>query len=342
MSKMQCIPSLQLDAAVVGEKHCFDAWREAVRAVYDVNPAGETQSTSESVKAWLLSDLVFSDVKFSSQTFNHDRRLSMGSNFLSLQLYRYGGSKGVLGEKSWQVSPGDIHLFDFSREFYSTASESSVIGVVIPHECVGFDPARHPGHMVFSGRTALGKFLTNTLFALFDDLPQVRAAEADDLSKGFCGLLQGLLLQKMKDGKSDQSRRDERRNEMLSYLNRNLADPGLGVEHLCRTFNISRPSVYREFAQTGGVANYITQRRLERAYYQFVSVAEGDRRIKEVAYGVGFNDPAHFSRLFRRRFGITPKQAASLDGAVRSNELQGKNQHHDINFGQLSDWLQSI
>ncbi|MBG6166486.1 AraC-like DNA-binding protein [Labrenzia sp. EL_13] len=343
MSSGSPIPSIHLDASVVGEKHCYDAWREAVRAVYDVNPSSDRESTTESVKAWLLNDLIFSDVSFSSQAFSHDNRLSLDSNFLSLQLYRYGGSQGLLGENSWQIAPGDIHIFDFSREFYSTASDSSVIGVVIPHEYIGYDPTRHPPHMVFRGSTSMGTFLTNTLLALFDELPSVKTEDADDLSKGFCGLLEGLLKPQDPSGAKERKSREDRRNEMRSYLNRNLSDPNLGVGDLCQQFNMSRPSVYREFAETGGVANYIVQRRLERAYYQLASVPEGVRRIKEVAYGVGFNDPAHFSRLFRRRFGITPGQAASLNGAKRLTRLQQElPKSGRVNFGQLSEWLQSI
>jgi len=33
-----------------------------------------------------------------------------------------------------------------------------------------------------------------------------------------------------------------------------------------------------------------------------------NRSVSEVAYSWGFNDPAHFSRTFRSRFGISPTQ----------------------------------
>ncbi|WP_346908046.1 helix-turn-helix domain-containing protein [uncultured Roseibium sp.] len=342
MTDNTSIPSLHLDASIVGDEYCFDAWREAVRSVYDVNPLADGSSTRESVTAWLMNGLIFTDVEFSAQTFSHGARLAQDTNFISLQLYKKGGSKGLIEDQSWQLSPGDIHVYDFSREFYSSACDSNVVGVVIPHEKIGYDPALHPGHMVFSHDTGIGRFLANTLRALLDQLPDIKKDEEEDLASGFCGLMENVLVSGSPLGPSEEKKRDERRKEMQAYINRNLATPELGVAHLCRIFNISRPSVYREFAQYGGVANYITMRRLERAFYQLISVPFGQRRIKEVAYGVGFSDPAHFSRLFRQRFGMTPMEATNLRGGRHFKEAQSPISHNTINYGQLSAWLQSI
>lgn len=337
------IPSLQLDVDTVGEEDCYDAWREAVRAVYDVEP-GSTgpSSATESVKAWLLKDLIFSDVQFSAQSFRHHSILSKNSNYLSLQLYRTGGSSGLLHDQAWDIAPGDIHIFDFSREFYSNSMRSSVLGVVIPHHIIGFDPAQHDEHVVYPGKSPVGRFLANALRGLFDQLPRADKTSADQLSEGFCGLLQGMLsLGKHSDAR-DVDRQEERRKDLRAFVDRHICDTALGVEFLCRQFNISRPSLYREFAASGGVANYITQRRLERAYYQLASAPEGYKPIKDIAYGVGFGDPGHFSRLFRRRFGLTPKEAASLDHGKRMIRFQPTKSEKQINFGLLSDWIHGI
>ncbi|MDA4845892.1 helix-turn-helix domain-containing protein [Hoeflea poritis] len=336
------VPSIQLDATVVGAKHCYDAWRESVRAVYDVEPAADVKSTTESIKAWLLKELIFSDVSFSPQQFRHCRRLAKDSNYISLQIYKSGRCLGTAGDQTWQVAPGDVHIFDFSREFSSVASKSTVIGCLIPHEFVGYDPARHPAHIMFSGSTPVGQFLASTMFALLSQLPRVGISEADDLSNGFCSLLQGLIEPQLPPKEKERNAGEERRNDMRSYLDRNLSDPNLNVNHLCRVFNISRPSVYRYFAEHGGVAQYIVQRRLKRAYFQLASVPEFHGRVKEVAHGLGFNDAAHFSRLFRRKFGVTPKQAANLSSAGRLSRDRNQLREQSINFSQLSEWIQSI
>jgi AraC-like DNA-binding protein len=38
-----------------------------------------------------------------------------------------------------------------------------------------------------------------------------------------------------------------------------------------------------------------------------LSPQHSHRSIAELAYQVGFSHPSHFSRLFKRRFGMTPR-----------------------------------
>jgi AraC-like DNA-binding protein len=40
--------------------------------------------------------------------------------------------------------------------------------------------------------------------------------------------------------------------------------------------------------------------------------AERDRSVSEIAYHWGFNDAAHFSRTFKARFGMSPRDARSV------------------------------
>jgi AraC-like DNA-binding protein len=48
-------------------------------------------------------------------------------------------------------------------------------------------------------------------------------------------------------------------------------------------------------------------------------MAEGGRRVSDIAFEVGFSDLAHFYRLFRARFGDTPK---GILGSMKAPRLQ--------------------
>lgn len=336
------IPRIQLNAETVGRDHCFDAWRDAVNAVYEVEPLAEAPDNSECLMGWLLNGIVFSDVSFSPQSFRHCEKLSQDSNYLSLQIYRKGGCKGILAGEYWSAAPGEIHIFDFSREFYSKAEESNVVGVVIPHELIGYNPAIHPSHIRFSLNSPIGSYLADCFFSLFNQLENLDASEAMAISKGFCGMLEGLVLPNERVDPACQKNRKERMGDIRSYLNRNLSDPMLSADHLCRVFHISRPSLYRHFAEVGGVANYITQRRLDKACHQLMSTPASSGRVKDVASGLGFSDPSHFSRLFRQRFGMTPTEATFLERKAQTGKRQWSCGKKPINYGQLSDWLQAM
>ncbi|AHG89385.1 Helix-turn-helix, AraC domain-containing protein [Gemmatirosa kalamazoonensis] len=73
---------------------------------------------------------------------------------------------------------------------------------------------------------------------------------------------------------------------------------GVHPTHLLRTFR-------RHHGTT--VANYVRQRRIERAR---AAVAKGDRSLSMIALDAGFADQSHFTRVFRQAFGETPGQYA--------------------------------
>jgi len=49
------IPTFQLDADSLGRNHYFDAWRETVRCVYDVEPLSGDDCVQERIDGWLLA-----------------------------------------------------------------------------------------------------------------------------------------------------------------------------------------------------------------------------------------------------------------------------------------------
>ncbi|MBW8640678.1 hypothetical protein K1W69_26030 [Hoeflea sp. WL0058] len=147
MRVLDAIPSIVLDKSVGAEKDLFDAWREIVRDCYDVNPNQDVIAPSEKLKEWLVDSLIFSDVCISSQSFSrHHDHHKTASDYLSLQIYTKGERRGIVNEESSSMKPGEAHIFDFSREFHSFSGNSDVVGVVIPHDAIGYDPGRHPAY----------------------------------------------------------------------------------------------------------------------------------------------------------------------------------------------------
>ena len=69
---------------------------------------------------------------------------------------------------------------------------------------------------------------------------------------------------------------------------------------------ISQRYLQRLLQETGkSFTERVNELRLERAFA--LLAADGDRRVSDIAFEVGFSDLAHFYRLFKSRFGDTPK-----------------------------------
>ncbi len=105
---------------------------------------------------------------------------------------------------------------------------------------------------------------------------------------------------------------ESRAQAVRAYIEDNLHDAGLGIDQLCRRFATSRRTLYRMFADDGGIARYVTERRLARAFDELGAASPARGLVKGVALSLGFADQKQFGRLFRQRFAIAPSDAVGL------------------------------
>ncbi|MHA8091521.1 hybrid sensor histidine kinase/response regulator transcription factor [Aquirufa regiilacus] len=85
-----------------------------------------------------------------------------------------------------------------------------------------------------------------------------------------------------------------------------LSDPDFDVEDLEKGLDMSKMQLYRKLKNLTSLAGneFIRSIRLQQAK---VLLETGNLNISEVAYQVGFNDPAYFTRAFKKQYGRTPK-----------------------------------
>lgn len=91
-----------------------------------------------------------------------------------------------------------------------------------------------------------------------------------------------------------------------------LADRDLTPDQLCRQLGISRSSLYRLFEPVGGVSSYVRRQRLLKTR-EMLSDRADRRTISSIAEEWSFTDPSAYSRMFRKEFGITPREAREKD-----------------------------
>ncbi|OUS01041.1 AraC family transcriptional regulator [Flavobacteriales bacterium 33_180_T64] len=79
----------------------------------------------------------------------------------------------------------------------------------------------------------------------------------------------------------------------------------LTLEELAKLCHLSLSSFKREFKKefNDSPTNYIISKKLEKAKELLLMT---DLSISEIAYEVGFNDPQYFTRIFKKRGGISP------------------------------------
>ncbi|HJP79308.1 MAG TPA: helix-turn-helix domain-containing protein [Pseudonocardiaceae bacterium] len=96
---------------------------------------------------------------------------------------------------------------------------------------------------------------------------------------------------------------------ILSYLERQLADPGLSPDRIAAAHYISTRYLHKLFHEEHTtVVRWLRERRLERCRHDLRDPMQADRPVGLIAAGWGFADPAHFSRVFRAAYGSSPNE----------------------------------
>ncbi|UZE49292.1 acetamidase/formamidase family protein [Rhodopseudomonas sp. P2A-2r] len=97
-------------------------------------------------------------------------------------------------------------------------------------------------------------------------------------------------------------------HRICQTIERRLGDPDLAPARVAQAEGISERYLQKLFEGTGGFTHYLRERRLQRTWADLSNPAEAHHSISEIAYRSGFNDSAHFSRTFRHRFGLSPRE----------------------------------
>jgi AraC-like DNA-binding protein len=88
-----------------------------------------------------------------------------------------------------------------------------------------------------------------------------------------------------------------------------LADPELGLERVAAEDGISPRSLQKLFASANqSFSTYLRSRRLERCRLDLSSPICASLSISEICFRWGFNGSAHFSRAFKERYGVSPRE----------------------------------
>ena len=99
-----------------------------------------------------------------------------------------------------------------------------------------------------------------------------------------------------------------------AYIETNLGDCDLSAEQAAHAQGISRRRLDQIMRSELGVSvtAQIWNRRLEQAAADLVDPLRRSLTVFQIAFGVGFEDAAHFSRAFKTRFGSSPRDWRAL------------------------------
>ncbi|EJS96680.1 helix-turn-helix domain-containing protein [Pectobacterium wasabiae] len=96
-------------------------------------------------------------------------------------------------------------------------------------------------------------------------------------------------------------------SRIKNYIAQNLRDPSLNVEKVSEALRLSLPHLHRIFKNEPlSISHYLWSKRLDGCAKDLSDESKSQESISSVAFSWGFNDAAHFSRVFKSRYYISP------------------------------------
>lgn len=229
------------------------------------------------------------------------------TQIFSIMLQLAGSTVAVQCKRRCPLRAGEFCFIDSQQPFELevTQDSSQIMFMQMPRHAV---LGRHPylEHQTAEtcdptegGATLLRNLLVNALeFASFLDEEQRATA--------LSGIIQLL-------GMPARGRRDEmsrRVRDALAFIESQLSDRTLTADRVAKAQGISRRRLDQIMTQSLGapVTALIWMRRLTQAATDLLDPKYASRTVSEIAFAAGFEDPAHFTRAFRRRYQRAPSE----------------------------------
>lgn len=157
----------------------------------------------------------------------------------------------------------------------------------------------------------------NSLVRIVYSLMQMASNEADRLDEFGCRrvgdsliqLVRGLVSSDVDDMPGRMTPLAALHERIVEYIDSHIAQSDLSLDAIARQMGCSRRYLHRAFENEDiTLERFIWERRLEASRKALTSPETASQSISEIAFACGFNSSAHFSRAFKSRYGIAPRE----------------------------------
>lgn len=320
------------DTNVLAERYRFSYWRDAICA--HLSPSETIKRAPDGpfaarLRKVALGKMDLCDIRFSPMENRRDaeclRRMPDDDVFVALM--KSGTGRLVQDDRRALVSGGDIVIYDSARPFlWEFDHDSRMIVARIARRRM---MARIPDFERLAARVIRpGRPLASTIAHTMTDIVELETPLSEACSQRLGGSILELLTTSIEANLASPGRAvadEDLVRRAKAFLLAGIEDPDLDLRRVTDHLGVPLRTLCRAFAADGTTAiRWLWQQRLALA---FRLLREGEaRNVGQVVMRCGFSDFSHFSRAFKKTYGVVPKAilrghpAGITAGTPTSNE----------------------
>jgi AraC-like DNA-binding protein len=215
------------------------------------------------------------------------------------------------GNSQTWVNPGSWTIYDTTGS-YAIANPGRVehLIVMVPKAHLashGLNLQRLMARPV-GGSSGIARVALSTMRSTFEELPYMSADAAQGAGTLITDLVR-LSLIELSGQQTQLTQREALKDRIRAYVALHLRDPQLSIDQIALALNCSKRHLYNAFADEQlTLATYIQDLRLAACLQELRQQGPQGRAITDIAMHWGFNNPSHFSRVFKAHTGMSASE----------------------------------
>lgn len=291
----------------------FETWQHTVRTV--CGPL-ESQARSGgafkgSVNLRRVADVTMIEHQATVEGLHWDRRhiaeITSPFCYVILQLAQQSLRVAQDGEEV-ELAQGDWTLIDSLRPAKFKFQESMhILALNLPRELVATRARDQdiPYAQHRSGSQGASAVFTSFARSLYEHAPTLHPEDLRHREN----VLDLLFVSLPGDFDARDRARARQLQRAMKFIDAHLGDPELSPQFVASTLGVSVRHLHRLFKETGrSMGEWTMHQRLQRARCDLADERFRGNTVLDLALASGFKDGAHFSRVFRAAFGISPRE----------------------------------
>lgn len=218
-----------------------------------------------------------------------------------------------------------FYLIDDGRPFTLDMHEAFLHLVVrVPRALIEESLPDWRALAVFGIPTSCGPaaVLADTLRSIFAQRTTLAPADFRESANAVLALLAGALRSAARDAAEEASSVEHYHLERVkAFVRERLSDPDLDVKQIADAMALSPRYIHRLFERGSmTLMQWITAQRLDACHRELSAPGRLKQPVYVIAQAWGFVSQAHFSRVFRARFGVSPSAVRTGRSPCRCGE----------------------